>query len=111
MRQPDAQCFLPARIFFVGFFGAAEIAGGGLVSAGAADALAVGSVGGGSEASAEGSEGKTVGDGGFVANCVRFLIVFSGPQTATPPTPAAATATTISAKKTIVFIDRGGVAA
>ena len=58
---------------------------------------------------ADGSDGNDIGSGGFVANCVRFLIAFSGPQSATPPMPAAATTKTMSPKKrSVCRPDRGG---
>jgi len=110
---PAQRCFFQVLGDFFPFLGAASpgdddsVGPEGVESATEAATGATGVVA--AADGADGRDGNDIGSGGFVANCVRFLIVFSGPQSATPPIPAAATTKTISPKKTSVCRpDRGG---
>lgn len=97
------------------FFAAAEAEGAGAAAsgseaAGAADAAGWSSAGAAGRSSgifapaaALANDGSSIGAGGLVANCVRFLTRLSGPQSATPKAPAAPTRTTMIPKNRIVW--------
>jgi hypothetical protein len=83
-------------VFFTGEALDADDEGAADVLSAAGDALA----GASADSGRDGSSGRA---GGSFASAVRFLIVLSGPHSAIPTRPAAATASVISKKKPTVL--------